>query len=162
MTKPFGESIQPMHFIAIVAWLVTSMSPLLTSARAWDQIASNPSSSTPLPTGDRNIAGDPEGGSTTETSPREPGPNDLPYEEECKQRILTWEKQLKELAAHQNLAGLQVLKTAVEAQMALAELRIKVREAAHAKAMTWGTLLLPAVTAIAGALIGTWVTWKKG
>jgi hypothetical protein len=65
--------------------------------------------------------------------------------------VLTPQRNVRELAENPGDAqALQALKTAVEIQLALADLRIKVRQADHAKTITW----LPAATAIAGVVIG--------
>src|SRR6266436_5774313 len=52
----------------------------------------------------------------------------LSYEDECKQRIGDWEAELGNLARCNNGTALQTLKTAIEAQLALADLRLRVRD----------------------------------
>ncbi len=78
----------------------------------------------------------------------------LSYEDECKQRIGDWEAELGNLARSNNGTALQTLKTAIEAQLALADLRLRVREADHAKMITWLQVGLPTAGAIVGAFIG--------
>ncbi len=80
----------------------------------------------------------------------------LSYEKECEKRIRDWETELGNLAKSRD-GTIQTLKTAIEAQLALADLRIRVREADHAKAITWLPLVLPMVGAIGGAFIGGWL-----
>jgi hypothetical protein len=78
----------------------------------------------------------------------------LPHEEECQKRIENWDAQLKKLAELRDLTALQTLKAAVDAQLALEDLRLKVRASDWAKTMTWGPLIFPALGAILGAFIG--------
>jgi len=82
---------------------------------------------------------------------------ELPWEAECKRRICTWHRELKGLAENHNLPALKVLKAAVDAQLALAELKLKVRQAGWPKTMTWGPFILPTIGAILGAFIGAWL-----
>jgi hypothetical protein len=86
----------------------------------------------------------------------------LTYEEETKERIRTWHAQLKELVAQRDSAGVQWLKTAIDAELALAELKLKARQADWAKVMTWGPFVVPLLSAV-GALAGVWIgAWLKG
>jgi hypothetical protein len=79
------------------------------------------------------------------------------WEEECQVRIRIWQAALKGLAAERDVGALHALKAAVDAQMAIAELKLKVRQADWAKTMTWGPLILPTLGAIFGAFIGGWL-----
>lgn len=76
------------------------------------------------------------------------------WEEECGARIDIWNADLKGLVEKRDVMALQALKAAVDAQMAIAELKLKVRQADWAKTMTWGPLVLPTLGAILGAFIG--------
>jgi len=90
----------------------------------------------------------------TETALAEPGANDLTHEGECQRRIGIWDTELKGLIAKSDLAALQALKAAIDAQLALEQLRITVRQADWPKLTTWGPLIVPFFGGILGALIG--------
>ena len=85
-------------------------------------------------------------------------PGEKSYEDECRERIKTWHRELKELKARPDSSELlKALKVAIDAELAIAELKIKVRQADWAKTLTWGRLVLPVLTAVLGALIGAWL-----
>jgi hypothetical protein len=46
------------------------------------------------------------------------------------------------------------MKQAIDAELALAELKTKVRQADHARVLTWFAPILPFLGAVIGALIG--------
>jgi hypothetical protein len=79
------------------------------------------------------------------------------WEKEVRERIELWHTNLPDLAGKEDIHGLQVLKLAVDAQLALAELKVKSRQADWAKTTTWAPLVLPMVGAIIGGLIAGWV-----
>ncbi len=76
------------------------------------------------------------------------------YEDECKARICAWHSELKKLADEDGIEAVQKLKVVVETELAIAELKIKAREADHAKWVTMVVPLLGFVGAILGAFIG--------
>jgi hypothetical protein len=89
-----------------------------------------------------------------QASPVSFGANVLSYEEECNARINAWHSELKKLADEEAIEPVQKLKAVVETELAIAELKIKTREADHAK---WVTLFVPTLTAIlgfVGAIVG--------
>jgi hypothetical protein len=59
------------------------------------------------------------------------------WEENCKTRIRSWHVQLLELAEGKDPEALKMLKCAIEAQVALADLKIKARQADWAKLLLW-------------------------
>jgi hypothetical protein len=77
----------------------------------------------------------------------------LTWEKEVEHRTTKWRSELITLADKRDLQSLQVLKTAVDAQLAIAELMIKSRQADWAKVMVWGQLWLPLCGVIIGAII---------
>src|SRR5258708_5181654 len=82
---------------------------------------------------------------------------ELTWEEECKERIGIWRKQLAGLlqkSDDETLQALQTLKAAVDVQLAIADLKIKSRTADWAKIMLWASLVLPFIGAIVGAILG--------
>jgi hypothetical protein len=79
------------------------------------------------------------------------------YEDECKKRIDDWRVALVDLAKNPDLARAQGLKAVIDADLALADFKIKARQADHAKGIMWSAFIVPAVTAILGALIGGWL-----
>lgn len=81
----------------------------------------------------------------------------LPWEEEVKTRIDTWHWELKDLAAKHDFQGLQTLKEAVEAQLALADLKLKSPQADHSRMTIWLPTIFPTLGAILGALLGAWL-----
>jgi anti-sigma-K factor RskA len=83
--------------------------------------------------------------------------NELPWEEDNKELIAAWRTELKALKAKGDGPALERLKTAVETQLALADLKIKARQADHAQQFIWGPILLTFVGVILGALIAGWV-----
>jgi hypothetical protein len=83
-----------------------------------------------------------------------------PYEEECQRRIDSWHVRLKALAEKEDSGGLATLKTAIDAELAIADLKIKVRQADHAQWILWLQIGLPTIGAVVGAFIGGWL--KKG
>ena len=89
----------------------------------------------------------------------------LSYEDECKDRIARLENAFRKLANQQDPATLDALKEEIEIQLALADLRLKVRQADHAKAMIWLPTTLPvlgAIIGVVGTLIGTLIgIWLK-
>jgi hypothetical protein len=83
--------------------------------------------------------------------------SELTWEAECEKRIGIWRAQLGGLIGTpdgEKLAALQALKAAVDVQLALADLKIKSRTADWAKMMAWGSLLLPFIGVILGAILG--------
>jgi len=76
------------------------------------------------------------------------------YENDRKIRIETWDAQLKELASKNDSSGAATLKTLIDAELAFAELRIKVRQAGHPKVTAWLPVILPTLGAILGAILG--------
>ena len=95
--------------------------------------------------------------SMTESQISQPPVKKLPHEEECKQRIDKWDTELPAVFGSGDLGSLQLLKTAIEAQLALEELRIRARQADWAKITAWGPLLMPAIAALIGSLLGAWL-----
>jgi hypothetical protein len=81
----------------------------------------------------------------------------LSYEEECKRRIDIWYPRLNELAEKGDSEGLRTLKAAIDAELAIADLKIKARQADHAQWIMWLQIGLPTAGAIIGALIGGWL-----
>ena len=79
------------------------------------------------------------------------------WEELSKARIALWSTKLAELTAPSDIPALQALKSQIEIQTALAELRIKARQADKAWLFAWSPLLLPSVGAVLG-IIGTLAT----
>jgi hypothetical protein len=82
----------------------------------------------------------------------------LPYEGECKRRIAEWyHPQLKILAKNGDSEGLRILKAAIDGELAIADLKIKSRQADHAKWILWLQIGLPTFGALIGALVGGWL-----
>lgn len=81
----------------------------------------------------------------------------LSWEDEVKRRIDIWHGELIDFSQRRDLSGLQTRKAAVDAQVALADLKIKAREADWARTILWLSLALPTAGAILGALIGGWL-----
>jgi len=83
----------------------------------------------------------------------------LSYEQEVKARISEWHSKLKELADAKegSIAPVQKLKAVVETELAIAELKIKAREADHAKVLVWLLPVLSPLCAIIGVFIGAWL-----
>jgi hypothetical protein len=79
------------------------------------------------------------------------------YEEEYQARIDKWRIRLKELAEAPRADEFAAVKTAIEADLALAELKIKARQGDWAKIVVWVSLLSPAVAVILGAILGAWL-----
>jgi hypothetical protein len=79
------------------------------------------------------------------------------WEVECSERTEMWRKELRELAKKPDSQALEAVKTAVNIQLALADLKIKARQADWAKTMAWVPLVLPLVGVIVGAIIGAWL-----
>jgi len=83
---------------------------------------------------------------------------DLPYENECKDRINNWyNPQLKRLAKARDLEGLRILQAAIDGELAIADFKIKFRQADHAKPILWLQIALPVVTALIGVFVGAWL-----
>jgi hypothetical protein len=83
--------------------------------------------------------------------------SEVTWEEEVRERIRNWRIQLAGLIEKPDvgkLPELQVLKAAVDVQLALADLMIRSRIADKAKIMAWGSLALPFIGAILGAILG--------
>jgi hypothetical protein len=81
----------------------------------------------------------------------------LPWEEEVELRIEGWHWELKRFANEDNLTAIERLKTTVEAQLAIAELKIKKRAADHAWMALWFPIIFPTLGAILGAFVGAWL-----
>ncbi|MGA8429297.1 MAG: hypothetical protein WB729_05720 [Candidatus Sulfotelmatobacter sp.] len=64
---------------------------------------------------------------------------------------------MKGFANQDNLPAIQSLKTTVEAQLAIAELKIKKRAADHAWMALWLPIIFPTLGAILGAFVGAWL-----
>ncbi len=86
-----------------------------------------------------------------------PGSAAPTYEVSCKRRIDQWHDQLKAHAQAPDLHALRQIKAAIDADLALAEFKIKFREADHAKAWKWWTVALPIAGSVFGAAFGAWV-----
>jgi hypothetical protein len=86
---------------------------------------------------------------------------DLPYEDETKWRIDNWyHPQLKRLAKAHDSEGLSILKMAIDGEVAIADLKIKSRQADHAWWFVWVQIGLPALTALIGAFAGAFFKSK--
>ncbi len=85
------------------------------------------------------------------------------WEDECTRRINNWRNQLRGLVdgpTAPKIEALQLLKAAVDAQLALADLKMKARQADHAKQMIWLPLFLSALAIIftlLGVLLSAWL-----
>ena len=85
------------------------------------------------------------------------------WEDECKRRIDKWRDQLRGLvdgSTASKIEALQLLKAAVDAQLALADLKMKARQADHPKQMIWLPLFLSAlgiILSLLGVLLGAWL-----
>jgi len=77
------------------------------------------------------------------------------YETESNRRIGIWHGRLKDLRDPSDIATVKAL---IDAEVALAEARIKVRQAGHPKLTSWLPLILTPLGAILGAFIGA--LWK--
>jgi hypothetical protein len=80
------------------------------------------------------------------------------WEDECTRRINNWRDQLRGLvdgSTAPKIEALQLLKAAVDAQLALADLKMKARQADHAKLMIW----LPVCLSVLSLLLslGVWL-----
>ena len=82
---------------------------------------------------------------------------DCPWEKECKERIEKWSAELKILTENRNTAGMEALKKTVEAHLALADFKIKFRQADHVKSMMWGSMVLSPLVGFLGVLVGAWL-----
>jgi hypothetical protein len=78
----------------------------------------------------------------------------LDWERECAERIDSWHEKLKIYADNHDDQALNTLKKAVDAQLAIAELKLKVRQADWAKTMVWFPLIFPTLGAILGGFLG--------
>ena len=76
------------------------------------------------------------------------------YEGERKRRIKAWDDQLKALGSKNDASQITAIKGLIDAELALAELRIKVRQAGHPIAALWVPVILPTLGAILGAILG--------
>ena len=76
------------------------------------------------------------------------------WEEDCKTRIRSWHNELLVLAEKKDAVALEALKNAIDAQLALADLKIKARQADWAKVLLWLTPVLSLVSGIVGGVIG--------
>lgn len=95
----------------------------------------------------------------------EPNPSatdtELSYEQEAKKRILEWyHPQVKGLAKARDSEGLSILKAALDGELAIADLKIKARQADHAPLILWFQIVLPVLTALIGAFVGAWLKGK--
>jgi hypothetical protein len=81
----------------------------------------------------------------------------LPWEEEVETRIQDWHWKLKDFAHQHDLPAIESLKTTVETQLAIAELKIKKRAADHAWMALWLPIIFPTLGAIVGAFVGAWL-----
>ena len=90
----------------------------------------------------------------TEVAPEQ---TDLSWEQECQRRIDIWHNDLMGFAERRDLVSLQAVKMAVDTQVALADLKIKARQADWAKTILWLSLVLPTAGALVGAFIGGWM-----
>jgi hypothetical protein len=79
---------------------------------------------------------------------------DKEYEDECKLRIELWHGQLKDLGSKSDSSGVATVKALIDAELALAEVRIKVRQAGHPKLTLWLPIIFPTLGAILGAILG--------
>lgn len=82
---------------------------------------------------------------------------ELSWEAECETRIEKWRLELENLAKKPDAQALQSLKAAVDVQLALADLKIKTRQADWAKTILWFPLVLPMVVVIVGAVLGAFL-----
>jgi hypothetical protein len=76
------------------------------------------------------------------------------WEQECDVLIGNWQRDLKDLADKRDDQALKALKAAIDAQLALSELRVKVHQAGHPVSYIWSPIIFPTLGAILGAFIG--------
>lgn len=79
---------------------------------------------------------------------------EVEYENECKRRIGLWHGQLKDLKSKSDSSRITTVKALIDAELALAEVRIKVRQAGHPLMALWLPIILPTLGAILGAILG--------
>jgi hypothetical protein len=78
----------------------------------------------------------------------------LSWEKEVDKRILEWRLKLLELVNKPDGPSLQTLKAAIDVQIALADLKVKSRQADWAKLILWSQLWLPLFGVLLGAILG--------
>ncbi len=78
---------------------------------------------------------------------------DEEYETETKSRINRWHGQLKDLESRSDLTGITTLKALIDTELALAETRVKARQAGHPTLTVWLPIIFPTLGAVLGAIL---------